>query len=206
MIKFYPIALLLTLVLTPAAEAALVLSFSQPNVTINVGQSIDIDLILTQSGTISGTDITSNGLVMVDVELSLNTSAASVIAITPGPGFENSLVGSDPMTPFLSVQSINAINGVRAPSGSPSSITLGTFTLTGNSVGTTTATTLNRSFTDFVFATNPSPNPDIDGLIFGIESFTANVTAIPEPTSLMLLGASLCLLVARKLRPRRMRF
>ncbi len=67
------------------------LSFSLPNATINVGQSIDVDLILTQSGTISGTDITSNGLVMVDMELSLNTSAASVITITPGPGFENSL-------------------------------------------------------------------------------------------------------------------
>ncbi len=178
------------------------MSFSLPNATINVGQSIDVDLILTQSGTISGTDITSNGLVMVDMELSLNTSAASVITITPGPGFENSLAGSNPMTPFMSIQSINAANGVLAPSGSPTSITLGTFTFTGNSLGTTTATTLNRSFTDFVFATNPSPNPDIDGLIFGTESFVLNVTAIPEPTGMMLLGASYCLLAASNLRSR----
>jgi hypothetical protein len=186
--------------MTSAADAALILRFGQPNATIAVGQTIDVDLILTQSGAITGTDITTNGVVMVDVELSLNSTAASVVTISPGPGFENSLVGSDPMTPLMSIQSMNAFNGVRAPVGSPTSIVLGKFTFAGNAVGTTTATTLNRAFTDFVFATNPSPNVDIDGQIFGSESFTINVTAIPEPSSIMILGASLCFCVASKLR------
>ena len=200
--KYYPISLLLALLLTSSADAALVLSFSQPNATITVGQSINVDLILTQTAPIGGADITTNGLVAVDMELSLDTPVASVTAITPGVGFEESGFGSNPLVPLMSIQSIDAINGVTALAGSPTSIVLGTFTFTGNSIGTMTATTMDTLLTEFVFATNPAPDADIDGLIFGPESFTLNVTAVPEPSSMMLMGASFCYFVSRKFRSR----
>jgi hypothetical protein len=205
MMKYCPVALLVTLLLASSADADLVLSFSPADATIFVGDSIDVELVLTQSGTIVGTDITANGLVAVDVELLLDTSAALVTAISAGPGFEDSLFGSDPMARLMSIQSIS-VNGVTAPLGSPTSIVLGTFTFTGNAVGTTIATTWDTMFTEFVFAENPSLAPDIDELIFGSESFTVNVVPVPEPSSMAMLGASIGLLVARKVLSRRTRF
>lgn len=198
--KYYPIALLLALLLTSSADAALVLSFSQPNATITVGQSIDVDLILTQTSPIAAVDITTNGLDFVEIELFLNSPAASVTAIAPGAGFVNSGFSST-LIPLMSIQSSDIAHGVTAASGSPTSIVLGTFTFTGNSVGTMTATTVDTILTEFAFVTPPSPI-DIDAMIFGTESFTLNVTAVPEPSSMMLMGASFCYFVSRKFRSR----
>jgi PEP-CTERM motif len=182
--------------LTSRADAGVILSFSQASANIAVGESVDVDLILTQtSPPISGADIRTNGLFNVDVQLNLDSNFASVTAITPGSGFADPFFRSVPKIPLLSITAVDHANGVRAQLGSPTSITLATFTFTGISAGTTLATTIDSPFfTDFVFVTDPSPNADIDSQIFGAEQFAVTVSAVPEPSSIILfaLGASIC--------------
>ncbi|MCA9137071.1 MAG: hypothetical protein KDB00_09940 [Planctomycetales bacterium] len=183
-------AVLVSLFCLQNARADLTLSFSTNNATIGVGESIEIDVILEHIDPIVGTDIRSNGIVAADIELQLDTPNVDVTSLRFGPGFQDSFVGSDVSIPLLSIESIDFVNGVRAPVGSPSAITLGSFTFTGITPGTTRVIAVDTGFTEFLFAADPTPVADIDALIFGSQTLSLNVSAIPEPSCVALLAMS----------------
>lgn len=204
--SFTAISALFLLVATSGqVKADLILSFSESNVTLAIGQTVDIDIVLTQtSPAISGADIRTNGILLADIELLLSSNSSTVTSLGYGPGFENGSSSlADPFSPRLSSASIDVTNGVTAPGGDPTSITLGTFTFTANSAGTTDVTTVDTTFTDFIFATDPpGPHgPDIDNLIFGSE--TVRITAVPEPSAATGLVVGLLLLTQRRRRLKR---
>lgn len=176
------------------SSAGLILSFTPDSSTIFVGQSTTVDVILTQTDpVIPGADITTNGITLADINLSLDSLAATVTGFTFGAGFEDS-TGSDltnTSAPLLSASS-SFVTGVTASAGSPTSLTLGSFIFTGQSVGTTIATTVDSGLEDFLFFNDPG---DIDSQVFGSESITLNVVgpaAVPEPGTTAILLCGMC--------------
>lgn len=166
-------------------RAGLLLSFAPEDVTIQVGESVGIDIFLGQTDPALLVDIAAVGLTNADIQLNLDSNAAMVSGVMFGTGFEDAFSDvSDPLMPLFSAQSIS-LDGVLAPAGSPTSILIGTLKLIGNSNGKLTITTVNTGFTEFVFK---DLNLDIDDNIFGAESVTINVTGVPEPSSAALVA------------------
>ncbi|MEM6470885.1 MAG: cohesin domain-containing protein [Planctomycetota bacterium] len=193
---------LFSLVAASPASGALSISFSADDESIRVGETIDVTVFLNQTGSATPVDITTVGVTGAEIQLSLDTLAAQATDLSFGDGFADLFSLSDlsvPSSPILSVLSINT-DGVTAPAGLPTSIEIGTFTFTGVSVGTTVVTNIDQpGFTQFTF---DGITTDFDDQIFGSESFTLNVMAIPEPGSMTaLLAMSTGMLFRRRRRP-----
>ncbi|QDV47316.1 PEP-CTERM motif protein [Stieleria neptunia] len=185
-LKHFLLCLSIVVAFSDVGRAGLVLHFDPIDADITLGESVDIDVVLTQTDPATPVDLTANGLMIADVQLLLDSPAAAVTAIQFGTGFEDSTFSdlSDPSMPLLSAQSID-LSGVLAPAGSPTSITIGTFTFTGIAEGTTIASTTDTGFQELIF---DGINADFDNQIFGSETATIRVVAVPEPSSLTLLA------------------
>ncbi|MEM6470886.1 MAG: PEP-CTERM sorting domain-containing protein [Planctomycetota bacterium] len=184
------------------AFSALMISFSADDASIRVGETIDIDVLLMQTGSATPVGISSIGLTGAEIHLELDTLSAGVTDLQFGDGFADLFMFSDltdPFSPILSVLSLDS-EGVTAVGGLPTAIEIGSFTFTGNSVGTTIVTNLDvAGLTQFSF---DGISTDFDDQILNNQSIAIHVSAVPEPGSLiMLLSIGSCVAFRRGRRP-----
>jgi hypothetical protein len=196
---------LATLALTAdSVRADYQFTFDSTNYTVGVGQTVNINLYLTQTGSTTG--LSSTGLQSGGVQLNYNTTYVGNSLITPN---NNTYSGSAPIgfdpanntaiigngsnglaigQSALVVGQLGSESPVKAGSGSPNtsnSILLGTFQFTGVSAGSS------LTLTSAAF-----PGSDVNVLADGtvIDSLIANssavitVTAVPEPGTMILGG------------------
>jgi hypothetical protein len=185
---------------TQSARAGYEFTFDQSAYVVNVGQTVNVNVYLTQTGSTTG--LSAIGLNSGGVQLNYNTtfvSIAGVGSLTPNnttyntstpTGFDpvnnSTVVGNGNAT--IAVGQVSGESAVKAGSGSPNtsnSILLGTFQFTGVSAGTS-----------LVVSTAAFPGSDVNVLYNGtvIDSMITNssaaitVVAVPEPGTLILTG------------------
>jgi hypothetical protein len=159
--------------------------------SVAAGSTINIRVYLLQQN--GSTNLSSNGLVDGGVALQYSSTGHATISsasnITPNAAFggpNNTSLSTSSGTTSAVVQ-VHDDSGVFAPtSGTDANrILLGTFTFTGNSVGSTNVST---AFPD---ANNPNnvdgANNNLDSMIHQA-SAAITVTAVPEPSTLALCG------------------
>ena len=185
-----------------AASALSVLSFNSSNYTVIGGQTVQVEVFLSQNST-GGMDtpITAgNGIILAGIQVSFNNPSGVAAVLSPTGIMQGPLF--DPgATPSLSAtQATLAETSLFSPSGLSSlPLLLGTFTFTGLKVGTTQIT---------VTAIPPLSTPSFttfQGNNLFPTSATANINVVPEPSSIVLLltGGPLLLgaLALRRSRP-----
>lgn len=202
--RIYCASLLALLFLfTTTTKADLVLSFSSVETNIAVGQTFSIDIIVTQTDNgdlIDGGDIREGADGLFEAGLLLESSSPAVASsefLSAGSGFEDSIITPSNDTE-LYVSSIDPNVPTFAPNTDPTSLTLGTFSFTGLAAGTTQLTFADPSdFDDWVFGNDLGGN---DAAVFaGAQPLLINVSAVPEPSSLILFGGvTVAFLVGRK--------
>jgi hypothetical protein len=173
-------------------------STNTPTNTFNVGQgstvTIAVYLEQTNGPTTNSTNLSANGLVAGGVALQYSSTApfsTTAGAITPNSAFlgpNNSGVSTSGNTTsaVLQVNSSSPVYGATVLGGSSSSnaaVLLGTFTFTGNTVGS--AVTVSA-------LPNASSANNVDGAMNNLDSLIQNssatitVVAVPEPASILL--------------------
>lgn len=192
MIRFFLSFFVASLMCLNVSYGAIVYSFDQAGFTVNAGGTVDVDVYLEQTG--GDTILTDDGLFGYGVRLLFNTppipsDPAAVLAesdILANPAFDDAAFAT---VELISGESAGASGSVLDPF-SPlvgSRILLGTFTFTGgNTVGEVT----NLTATDF-----SGLDETISGLGTPLDSMvqdgfaTITVTAVPEPSSILILFA-----------------
>jgi hypothetical protein len=126
---------------------------------------------------------------------------ATVTSITPNSGFANNTSNFSTNPAQLSANNAGNNSIVYPNASTPNEILLGTFTFTPVSTGTLTITAnnINPFFSNDVTGTGQ----DLTSLITGGQTATINVTAVPEPGSLILGGMFAAGLVGGYVRRRR---
>ena len=158
-------------------DAGLVLSFVPGSTVVNVGDTVNVDIVLTQTMPMTTTPpdppspLNEDGITAFQIPFTLPVgSDFSVTGFGVGSNFTNQLSTSSVLQGFT----VSPVTG--------NSVTLGTYTLTANSVGTSMITTSDTIFTNFSF---DSGNTDDVGIF---ASFSApSITAVPEPSAWMFL-------------------
>ena len=197
-------AVMLTLVGGPV-KAGYEYSFDASSYTVGVGQTVNVNVYLTQTGSTTG--LSSVGLQSGGVQLNYNTTfvSNSTSQITPNntsftgstptgfnPLFNYTLSGngSNGLASGSSILEVSQGSGspVLAGSGSPNtsnSVLLGTFQFTGVSVGQSLVVSTN-SFSG-LDVNVLGDGTVIDSMIQNSSAFI-NVVAVPEPGTLVLTG------------------
>lgn len=194
------VCLLVWLGTAPLASAALVYEFGQANYDVAAGQLFNIDLFLVQTDPSSDpVDLAVVGLFSGGVRVFFDdtppTDPAGVRSledILPNPRFDDTFIGATlDLVPGVSAGFSDAIDDLDAPILG-NRILLGTFAFTaGNVIGETTnlrATDFDSRFGDVI--ANDLLATELDGLIQpGFATIT--VTAVPEPSGVLLVGVGL---------------
>lgn len=191
--KFYTTVLSIVCLLPCTVQADLVLSFSDSDLEILVGQQVFIDIIATQTDNgdlIDGGDLRqgADGLFLAGMRIENSSSAvASSRFVSAGPGFIDSTISPSTATE-LTIESADPLVPVFAANSDPTSMVLGTYSFIALTSGTTTFTLADPTdFDDWVFGTDAGGN---DAAVFaGAQSLVLNVSAVPEPSSFVLLGS-----------------
>lgn len=203
---FYSTLVTFSILFPSTSSAALVLGFGETELNLGVGETVSIDVIATQTDNgdlIIGGDIRdgADGVFSAAVRLdSTDPGVASLRFVSAGPGFGNSLIMPSTETE-LSVESLDVQTPTFATDSNPAILTLGTYSFTGLSEGTTTLTLSDPSdFDDWVFGNDSGA---IDPSVFaGAQSIAVNVTAVPEPASLAMVSGIAGLAMLRRRRNR----
>jgi hypothetical protein len=158
-----------------SALAATSLSFDSSSYTVKNGQTVQVQVFLSQT---SGGPIgPGNGLAAAAVQVSFNNPAgiAAVLStsnITGGPLFDSSTASLTSTQASVAENSLSGI--ITLP------VLLGTFTYTGLKVGATQISVSAIPPPGTSFGTIQGPLPDPTGA-------TANINVIPEPASLIIV-------------------
>ena len=145
------------------------------NFTVGQGSTVGINVYLLEYN--GGTILSTQGLASAGVQLNGNNGNATVPnagAITPNPAFDQSSPSVSGNSATLNVSTL--ANPPVFPD-SQNRVLLGTFSFTGNTIGTTTSVTADpHSYDDTVTGTGMV----LDGLINN-STATITVVAVPEP-------------------------
>jgi hypothetical protein len=196
-LRLFSIALAATLLLGEAARADFQFEFAQGGTvgnsfSVSQGSTISIQVYLLQTNgpTVNSTNLTANGLTFGGVALNYSSSAPFSIAgtssITGNPSFSTSspTLSTSGSTTTAALQVFNNTAVFAPTTGSNAgAILLGTFTFTGNTIGSgTTVSALPNS--------NGANN--VDGAGNNLDSLIQNssvvITVTPEPGSVILTG------------------
>jgi len=172
------------------SNAGYVLSFSPATNTIPVGGMFNVDIILTQTDNadlIAGGDIRLGADGVFDAGFNLDNSSTAVATgmfQNAGPdGFANS--SAVPSTSAQLNVTSSTSTAVFGSNTNPSSLILGQYKYTGQSVGTATITFSDASmFDDWVFG-NDAGGSDATVLA---GSGSLAITVVPEPSPFLLFG------------------
>ena len=186
--KFMLLGLLTTVCFCKPAKAEFELFFDQPLYSLNPGDSTNVDLILRETG--DNNRLVADGLIGVNLTVSLgNAAVAEFTLVDWNASFDQSIDIGAPTSVYSFSQ--NVVNSIAAKTGSQdgfSQVRIGTFTVQtlgpGNSslnVGVHPGDSLDELiFNDATFDFDVSSPPN---------AFTSStITAVPEPTSLALVG------------------
>jgi hypothetical protein len=174
------------------------------NFTVGQGLTLDIRVYLLETN--GGTILSTSGLSSAGVQLTgsnSNAQVASASNITPNAAFDQNSKSVSGNAAILN-ESVLANPNVVAPTTGPDAnrILIGTFTYTGNTVGTTSIATSDPHPTSA--DTVSGSGTTLDGMIFNATG-TINVVAVPEPGSLILTGLAAAGIAAGAWRWRRRR-
>lgn len=168
----------LSLMLVRQVEAGVALSFTPDSTEVNLGDTVNVDIVLTQTMPMTTappdppSPLNEDGVTAFQVPFTLPVgSNFSVSSFAVGSNFTNQLSTSSVLQGF----SVIPVTGT--------SVTLGTYTLTANSVGTTMIATSDTIFTNFSF---DSGNTNDSGIVATFSS--PSITAVPEPSAFLFLG------------------
>lgn len=204
------VGLLVWLGTAPLASAAIVYEFGQANYDVAAGQRINVDLFLVQTDVGSDpVNLSVDGLFSGGVRVFFDDTpptdpagVRSLADILPNPSFDDTFIGETlDLVPGVSAGFSDAIDNFDAPIRG-SRIFLGTFAFTaGNVIGETTnlrATDFDSRFSDVL--ANDLGATELDNLIQpGFATIT--VTAVPEPSGVIVVGVGLsCLITLRRRR------
>ncbi len=199
--------LMLTMLTSPSASAALIFSFDQANYVVQPGATVETQIFLTQTN--PDTVLTTDGLFTGGVRVFFNdtpptdpATVGSLADIQPSAAFDDMLLGPDlSLDPGISAGFVDSVAGPFAPIFG-NSILLGTLTFTAGSVpGEVT----NLRATDF----DPSTADLVSGWGMELDALTtdgfATITtsaitnsSVPEPSSAVIFGFAIaCLAVLR---------
>lgn len=205
---------LLVVLLCQSSLAGLILEFGQGNTpgstTFNspINSSLTLQLYLTQTGTETRLSSASTGLAIADFEVTLsNGSGVTPVSVAFGPGFIDDTSGNTGITgliariaEFESSASGNVGVTTATDGVSDNSILLGTVTLqVGNSaLGPVTLTISQRPALGSFSLADPLLPSSIN-----VTSGTATlfITAVPEPSALVLCMATLMVGLRFRTRP-----
>ncbi|TWU58483.1 hypothetical protein Poly51_12610 [Rubripirellula tenax] len=203
--RFFSASLVAVCVILPSvAQADLVLSFGSVEENVAVGQTFSVDIIATQTDNgnlIPGGDIRSgqDGLFFAGMRLvSSRPTVASSMLVTVGPSFSDSIITPSTETElFIESALVNNFIPAFALNTDPTSLILGTYSFTGLSSGSTMLTLVDPNpFDDWVFGNDAGEN---DAAVFaGAGSLTINVSAVPEPSSFVLVSCVAGLAIWRR--------
>jgi hypothetical protein len=186
------------------ARAGYAYTFDSSSYTVGVGQTVDVMVYLSQTGSTTG--LSNPGLQSGGVQLNYNTTYVGNTQIAPNnttftgsaptgfdPDYNTAVIGngSNGLAAGASVVGVSQLfpeSPVKAGSGAPNtanSILLGTFQFTGVSTGSS-----------LIVTSNSFPGEDVNVLGDGtvIDSMIQNssavitVVAVPEPGTLFLTG------------------
>lgn len=154
----------------------LVLTFVPSSSSVQVGSSITVDIVLTQDDTSPANSLLDDdGLTAFSVPFNFSGSDFSVTSFAVAPGFTDTSSTSTVLQGF----SFSPVTGTPR--------TLGTYTLTADSVSITptTFTTSNTGVTNFSF--NSGTDDDVN-IFASFSSPVGGISAVPEPSSFLFIG------------------
>jgi hypothetical protein len=172
------------------AAADLVLSFDMSSYTINgVGNTTAVEVFVSQTS--SGPQVgVGNELLSAGIELSFPTAGTATVVstadVTPNPAWDSSSVmtsTSGPNTLFdLGLTSLAGFSSLSPP------LLLGTFTFTGQSLGTTSITVSSLGPGSSFITANPNEPVQDPSNTPGARITVISSGKVPEPAGWMLMG------------------
>lgn len=195
------------LMLHASSQAALVYTFDQSDYLVAPGDTVDVQVFLTQTDTTS--ILTDEGLssagVRVEFDLNQPIDRAEVLSLSniiSNPAFDENdplFTGSE-LVPGHSAGLFDGISFLGTPVVG-NSVLLGTFTFTSGAIGGEVTNLRATDFSAFTETVSGVVGTPLDGMI-GDGLATITVSAIPEPSSVAMIGAAAVLVCLRRRRAR----